>query len=187
MSHLNVENDYFEWMYDLVCAGRYEEPNSYRKLLTHLHNVNFTYRIRSDADRAFDGIALRHRFAVQRDVDYEYEYGYDYVMDCLDGPCSVLEMIIALAIRCEDTIMSDPQFGDRTGQWFWKMINNLGLGAMMDYRFDEIYVEKVIDNFLNRKYDPDGRGGLFMIRGCNTDMRKLSIWMQMCYFLDAIM
>lgn len=181
MSHLNVENDYFEWMYDLVCAGRYEEPNSYRKLLTHLHNVNFTYRIRSDADRAHDGVNLRHRFA-HRNRDY----CYDYVTRSLDGPCSILEMMIALAIRCEDT-MDDTKYGDRTGQWFWKMINNLGLGAMVDYRFDEIYVEKVIDNFLNRKYDPDGRGGLFMIRGCNTDMRKLSIWMQMCYFLDAIM
>lgn len=43
-------------------------------------------------------------------------------------PCSVLEMIIALAIRLEEHIMDDPDIGNRTGQWFWDMIVSLGLG-----------------------------------------------------------
>ena len=29
-------------------------------------------------------------------------------------PCSVLEMLIALSIRCEETIMTDEEYGDRT-------------------------------------------------------------------------
>lgn len=182
MSYVNVKRDYFEWMYDLVCGGRYKEPNSYRKLLTYLHSVDFTYRIRNDADRAQDGVDLRRRFALQNE-----EYYRDYIRKALNGQCSVLEMMIALAIRCEESIMADPQKGDRTGQWFWKMINNLSLGSMVDYRYDERYVEDVVDKFLKHKYDIDGRGGLFMVKNCDLDFRKLPIWRQMCYFLDTIM
>ena len=39
-------------------------------------------------------------------------------------------MMIALAIRCEEHIMDDPDAGDRTGQWFWSMLVSLGLGSM---------------------------------------------------------
>lgn len=181
MSRMSVEKDYFEWLYNLVCEGRYEKPNSYRKLLKYLHDTEFTYRLRHDSDRAQDGVDLRRRFALQND-----EYYYDYTIRSLDGPCSVLEMMIALAIRCEETIMADPQVGDRTGQWFWKMIHNLGLGSMLDYRFDEEYVEQVVITFLNRKYEPNGRGGLFTIRGCDSDLRKVEIWRQLCWYLDSI-
>lgn len=179
MSRMKIENDYFEWMVDLVCEGRFAKPNSYRKLLRYLHDVEFVYIIPNDADRADDGISLRHRFALRCG-------DYDYVADCLDGPCSVLEMMVALAIRCEETIMDDPKIGDRTGQWFWKMVVNLGLGSMSDNRFDLDYVEFVIDRFLNREYEPDGRGGLFTVRNCDYDFRDLKIWNQLNYYLDTM-
>lgn len=82
--------------------------------------------------------------------------------------------------------MDDPDVGDRTGQWFWGMIKNLGLGSMTDARFDEEYVESVIERFLNREYEPDGRGGLFRIRNCTEDLRNVEIWYQMCWYLDTI-
>ena len=182
MGRVDVNDGYFYWMCDLVCRGRYDNTILYRKLLSYLHSVEFTYRIRSDADRAHDGVNLRHRFALLTD-------DYEYVRDCLDGPCSVLEMIIALAIRLEETIMTDPQFGDRTGQWFWQMIVNLGLGSMTDARYDERYVEEVVDRFLKRKYEPDGHGGLFVIYNSEyeeIDLRKMPIWTQMCHFLDTM-
>lgn len=180
MGRMEVENDYFEWMFDLVCKGRCSNDHSYRMLLSYLHEVEFTYRIKGDADRAGDGVGLRHRFALD-------SFDYDYVRNCLDGPCSVLEMMVALAIRCEETIMSDSRYGDRTGQWFWKMVVNLGLGSMTDSRFDERYVEEVIENFLDRKYEPDGRGGLFAIRDSDRDARKMSTWSQLCCFLDTML
>lgn len=182
MSRKNVEKDYFEWMYDLVCEGRYEKPNSYRKLLTYLHSVEFTYRVKSDGDRAIDGVGLRRRFAL-----YNKGYYYDYVIRSLDGPCSLLEMMIALAIRCEESIMADPQVGDRTGQWFWKMINNLGLGGMVDYRFDEQCVKDSVTRLLTRKYEPDGRGGLFTVRNCDRDLRRIGIWNQLLLYLDTML
>ena len=181
MYSMQIKHDYFEWLYRLVCEGRYTRDHSFRKLLSALHDTEFTYIIRSDADRAGDGISLRYRFALQCETD-----DYAYVTDCLDGPCSVLEMMVALAIRCEETIMADPRYGDRTSQWFWKMVVNLGLGSMMDDRFDEYYVEETIDIFLNREYEADGRGGLFTVKHCNYDVSTLDIWTQLCYFLDTM-
>ena len=172
-----IADSYFEWMVKLVCEGRYEGPNSYRKLLLHLHNTEFIYYLPRDGDRATDGVDLRYRFAY-RNPDIRDAERY------LKGPCSVLEMMIALAIRCEEQIMVDPKIGDRTGQWFWKMITSLGLGGMIDSRFNKSYVEEVVYKFLNRDYEPDGRGGLFRINNCGRDMRELGIWDQLSYFLD---
>ena len=61
-----IENEYFNWLCDLVCKKRYSKEFSYRKLLTHLHNTEFTFTIKRDINRAKDGISLRDRFADQR-------------------------------------------------------------------------------------------------------------------------
>jgi hypothetical protein len=115
-----------------------------------------------------------------------YEDQSDLIIDILRGPCSVFEMMIALAIRCEENIMDDPSKGDRTGQWFWGMITNLGLGSMMDHRFNKIFVDDTIKRFLDRDYEPDGKGGLFRIRNTNKDLRTVEIWYQLCWYLDTI-
>lgn len=175
-----IINDYFEWLYDSVCRNRYAKDISYRKLLMHLHRTEFIFTIRKDKNRAEDGIDLRYRFAYERDIPY------DSVETYLEGPCSLLEMMVALSIRCEETIMNDPNVGNRTGQWFWGMITNLGLGAMTDARFDEQYVDDVITRFLNREYKPNGEGGLFKIRNCDCDLREVEIWHQLCWYLDSI-
>jgi hypothetical protein len=93
-------------------------------------------------------------------------------------------MMVALAIRCE-SVMDDTSFGDRTGQWFWGMISSLGLGSMNDSRFDIDYVEDCVTRFLERDYEPDGRGGLFTIRHCDRDMRDVEIWTQLWLYIDS--
>lgn len=174
-----IREEYFDWLYELVCKQRYSNRISYKKLLTHLHNTVFRYSILKDQNRAEDGICLRYRFT---DEYYSIKDAEKY----LKGPCSVLEMMVALAVRCEENIMDDPNIGDRTGQWFWEMIGNLGLGSMNDTRFDIVYVDEVISKFLDRKYSPDGRGGLFTIKNCDCDLRKVEIWYQLCWYLDSI-
>lgn len=173
-----VSNEYFEWIFDLVCGKRYSEYISFRKLLMHLHDTEFTFIIPKDINRAKDGADLRYRFALSLDSMDILEY--------LDRPCSVLEMMVALAIRCEENIMDDPRVGDRTGQWFWGMITNLGLGGMSDDRFDKRYVDGVLDRFLKRRYEPNGRGGLFTILNCDRDLRDIEIWVQLLWYLDNI-
>jgi len=166
-------------MYDLVCENRYSKSISYRKLLAYLYDTEFTYTIPKDRNRAQDGICLRDRF-----IDYKrYE---PYMIEYIDGPCSVLEMMVALAIRCEESIMDDPLLGDRTAQWFWGMITSLGLGGMYDSLFDECLVRDIVMRFLNREYEPDGRGGLFTIRNPHRDMRDIEIWYQLNDYINAV-
>ena len=98
MDRDELNNLYFEWMYRLVCNNKTSSRNkSYRKLLMHLHTKEFTYIIGMDSNRYEDGIELRYRFG------RENSYHEAIIASCLDTrPCSVLEMLIALSIRCED-------------------------------------------------------------------------------------
>lgn len=177
-----IRDEYFNWLYDLVCGDRYSTHISFKRLLSYLHSTDFRYLISKDQNRAEDGISLRRRFA----LDTDYPDNYDYILNALIGPCSVFEMMVALAIRCEEDIMDDPMFGNRTGQWFWGMITSLGLGSMTDNRFDERYVYEIIERFLDRDYRPDGQGGLFTIRHCDYDLRDIEIWRQLCWYLNSI-
>lgn len=178
----SIRDEYFNWLYDYVCKGRSHDKISYIKLFNCLHSIEFIFSIHNDVNRAKDGVDLRYRFALTIE-DPESDRIY-HIMDILDGPCSVLEMMVALAIRCEETIMDNSDYGDRTGQWFWGMMSNLGIGPMYDDIFDYDFVMETIDVFLNRQYEPDGKGGLFYIRDCQDDLRYVEIWTQLCWYLD---
>lgn len=174
-----INDEYFEWLCELIDSKRFSKQVSYRKLLIHLHNIEFTWFIPRDDNRADDGIQLRRRFALVREDLSLQKY--------LKGPCSVLEMMVALAIRCEETIMDDVLMGNRTGQWFWGMVHNLGLSPMNDSKFDREFVDDIISRFLNREYEPNGKGGLFTVKHCDSDMRTVEIWCQLSWYLDSIM
>lgn len=169
-----INNDYYQWLCGIVCGDLFSPDISYDRLLSYLSHREFTVIIPNDINRAEDGVDLRFRYQLytgRQSVDRR-------------RPCSVLEMMIALAIRCEESIMDDPAYGDRTAQWFWGMIRTLGLWSMTDDRFDGEYVSSVIDRFLNREYAPNGEGGLFKINNCKYDLRKIEIWYQLCWYLD---
>lgn len=173
-----VKTEYFEWMYELMCGDRFAKSITYRRLFMFLNNTEFTYFVPHDENRAADGTALRYRYCLLNDwTNLEY---------CLSGPCSVLEMMIALAIRCEERIMSDPEKGDRTRQWFWNMMRSLGLNSMTDYNFDEGLVNDAVTKFLNREYDRNGKGGLFTIKGWDRDARDVEIWHQLMAYLNNL-
>lgn len=176
---INLKEEYFEWMCSLVCDTR-RKREKYERLLRYLHNTEFTYIIPLDSNRAADGIDLRLRFA--------RELGYRETPASLDGWCSVLEMMVALTLRCEEQIMDDPDYGNRTAVWFWNMIENLGLDDMTDDMFNQDWVHDKILTFLNREYQADGRGGLFTIRRpLRCDLRRVEIWYQMCWYLDEFL
>lgn len=178
----DINLDYFDWLCEIVCGERYSSQISYTKLLMYLHDTEFRYVHPMDENRAAQGINLRYRFALTR-VPIEETSG---IMKALDAPCSILEMMIALAIECEETIMDNPSFGNRTSQWFWGMIASLGLGGMYNDRFDRAIADEIIDRFLNREYKPDGRGGLFTVKGYSRDMRDMEIWWQALAYLNGI-
>lgn len=178
----DLQHRYFEWLYHLVCGDDEYNRLSYRKLLSFLHSVEFTYIIDFDENRAQDGIDFRYHFGLV------HGYPQDLIDECLGHmPCSVLEMMIALAFKVEEEIMCSNNHGDRTGQWFWNMVVSLGLGYMNDNDFNEYAAYRVISNFLERNYSPDGRGGLFTIENCPYDLRTVQIWSQfMCYLNTQI-
>lgn len=182
MNRDEVINDYFTWLYDIVCKNNYPKQISYRKLLMQLHSTEFRYSISRDQNREAYGLNLRYRFARMQ----THEDMVDAVLEYLDGPCSVLEMMVALALQCEEWIMDEHDYGDRTGQWFWGMIVNMELGAMTDTHYDRDHVKFAIDRLLDRTYEPDGTGGLFKIRNCHTDLRRVEIWHQLCWYLDSL-
>lgn len=174
-----VRSEYSRWMYELVCNENYTNL-SYRKLFAHLDSIDFRYTHPLDASRCEDGINLRYRFGREADIE---DGRIAYILD--DRPCSVLEMMIALAIRCEESIMIDSRYGDRTGQWFWEMLVNLELGNMNDRNYDSLYVDERLDIFMDRAYDKNGDGGcLFRIENPNRDMRSADIWYQMNWYLS---
>lgn len=175
---LKIANEYFEWMYSLVCNTKHYNSLSYRKLLYFLHSVNFYAVNPNDQNRLEDGISLRYKFAAA------CGYSYSYVEENLDiRECSVLEMMVSLAYRGEQELMANTEYGDRTGQWFWAMIVNLGLGHMTDDKFDKDTCAIAVYNFLNRRYSPDGRGGLFTLATHNEDLRYIEIWDQFMWYL----
>ena len=175
-----IEDEYFEWLYGFIDNNRFHKKISYRKVIRYLFDTPFRWTIPKDENRASDGIGLRRRYAIELGFDD------DYFKDYLDNPCSVLEVIIALALRIEETIMDDPTVGNRTSQWIWIMLGGLGLESMTDDRFNEDEVYDIIERFLDRDFEPDGKGSLFWIPNCRFDLRDTEIWIQMLWYRDTI-
>ena len=173
---VDINEEYFEWMYQEV------DGKGKRKLLERLDSIRFYAIHPLDENRVFDGLAVRKKFC-------EYANVPESVMNIkMEGvECSVLEMMFGLAIRAEDTIMADEDYGDRASMWFWIMVKSLGLYEMTDDKYDYDYVDHTVARFLERDYEPDGKGGLFTIANFNKDMRDIDIWMQMSHFFTSIM
>lgn len=179
-----IRNNYLNWLYENMCNGRVI-VYTYHDLFRALYNTEFRSFIDMDENREQDGCDLRYRFINYIKDDHYEHYSLDDIEKALDKPCSVLELMIALAIRCEENIMSDPSYGNRTQQWFWNMIANLGLHDMQDGSFDEVIFKKIMTTFIERRYTHDGKGSLFYVRNCSEDMRNLEIWKQLFIYLDS--
>lgn len=179
----DILNNYFEWLCSLVDTRQHHSAQ-YKKLLLFLHDTNFRYSIPRDGNRYEDGIDMRYQYGVKTGTSQRL------IALALDNkPCSVFEMMIALACRCEDQIMSNSDFGNRTGEWFWEMVMSLGLEEMTNRYFYEAYCHEVMERFLNREYCPNGQGGLFTINfyGNNIDLREYEIWYQANWYLNQVL
>lgn len=181
MDKEELREKYFNWLYNIVYPWDRggEDDFSFVDLAKYLHSVDFYSSIDMDENRAADGIELRYEFG------YEKGYTDQEIIFALESrPCSVFEMMVALAIRCEKQIMADYEYGNRTGQWFTKMVQSLGLGAMYNRNFNREYVYSVVDRFLKHDYESNGNGGLFALRHPTRDMRFVEIWGQLCAYLN---
>lgn len=170
---MHESSKYLNWLLGFVCD--HKDKRDFKRLFFHLFNTEFTYILSMDGNREQDGLDLRVRY--ERETNNSILYP--------DKPCSVLEMMIALAIRLEE-IMYDMDYGDRTSKWFWAMISNLDLLKMTDSNYNEDYVDFIIFRMLNREYEFDGSGSMFYIQGFEGNMQNVDIWYQAMYYLRSI-
>lgn len=177
----DLEKKYYLWMYNIVCNDHNSRSLTFHKLMEYLQNIEFKPLLEQDKNRAQYGIDFRYRFG------YENKYSRSDIDKYLSkklGPCRMLEMMVSLAFAIEESVMDDPDYGNRTGQWFWNMIVSLGLGSMDDSQFVKTYVDKVIFRFMNRDYNSNGRGGLFTLNNPPRNLRFVEIWDQAMLYLD---
>ncbi len=172
---------YQQWVYDSMCHEFDDQTISWRKLFDLLDKTAFSWKNNPlDENRASDGVQLRHRWSL--------ETGERVLEDLFTSPASVLETLVALSFKAEENIAANPDIGKRTTQWFWTMIVNLGLGAQTDDHFNMESAMTCIHRFLNGQYEPNGRGGLFVVRHHpDVDMRTLDIWAQMCLYFEEFL
>lgn len=196
------------WLSALIFG---DKRHRYSKLLDILHTTPFRYVLDMDKNREMDGIALRYRFGHENDIsDYGFSLanigkGDVFLVEQLfknirdlklstsvvsaaigNAPCSILEMMVALCIRCGEQIIDDIDIQPLMERMFMDMLRSLGLAEQTDICFDSAYCADILERFLDRRYSQDGRGGLFVISRPGVDMRMVDIWYQMCFYLDGL-
>lgn len=190
MSEEQLKVLYFDWMVELIATDDHSVDDiydHYKTLINVLYTTEFDYVMEMDGNRYEDGIELRYRFG------YENDYPDSMIATYLDNlPCSVLEMMVALAYRCEESIRFEPGQGVHVGRLFWEMIDNLGLSGMDNRHFDLGKYNLVMETFMNRWYASDGHGNLFAFdedflkHNTCKPLRHTEIWYQMHLYLDYI-
>ena len=173
-----VRQDYFQWLCEVIRIN--DMPESYNILVRKLHSIEFVWKISNDDNRAKDGIGLRE--------EYIEKYNPRVKSGYLDGdPCSVLEMLIALAGRMAFNLADPNDNQDLTPRYFWDLVGNLGLLAFTDDRYARFNLdnqcESIVYSFMDREYRSDGYGGLFPLKYPTSDQRELEIWYQMHAYL----
>jgi len=171
-----TKNKYLGFLCSIV--GKSQD---YGRLLEELHKIPFYHIIPNDDNRAMDGAELRDAF-----LDEVGPSGAPFLPEY---PCSVLEMMIAMAKRLEfETAQS--KWEKSPDEWFWILVDNLGFTSCDNTAFIQCqtigdYVRKSVRIFLERSYDSDGNGGLFPLKNPQKDQRRVEIWYQMnAYVLE---
>lgn len=168
-----LEENYFKWL----CAKIMYVPNptpslTHWKLLRILHSTEFVWLLSGDDNRAADGIDLRNDFMFESRSPIPRSDVRSF------APCSVFEMLIAFSKRAE--FMTDV----RANIWFWEFLTNLDLIRFTDAEdIDPADTEEILDKFIWRTYDRNGRGGIFPIANTRSDQRDIELWYQFCDYL----
>ncbi len=184
MGRTTLKSEYFDWLYSLIKGQR-----GYRKLCIELHKKAFRWFVPNDDNRCEDGLYLRTLYADEHGLDGSHlEVKYFF-----KGPCTVFEVLVALAQRVEFIKYEPENRTNQTSRWFFEMVENLGLTRFSDSysredRFDELTetkIDEILEVLMDRTYDESGRGGLFPLKKrAPKDQSRVEIWYQLMYYLD---
>lgn len=146
---------YFGWLLDLV--GGEEWWGGKERQLSRLLHRKFYWNNEIDANMAAHALELRTAALEQTDIPAYMIPG---------GEASVLEVLVSLSYRIDNSIMFNPEYGSRATQFFSELISILG--------FDELDVDQIdsrIDDFLDGNVKiMDGEFGM--------DPNNPSLWEQ---------
>lgn len=166
----SLDRAYLKWLCERI-TRRQSDPTC-RQLALDLHRRDFRAIVPHDENRYVDGLKLRECFGMETNNPEAEEM--------LDGPCSVLEMLVALAERMDFILASAD---NDWAKWFWILVKNLGLKPYLlsepDAKKKRAFNDLVIKKLVERSYADDGKGGLFPLRRPKEDQREVEIWYQM--------
>lgn len=179
-----LDERYFTWLYGMIGTVSTKNPASnHWKLARQLYSTEFEFFIPNDDNRAEDGRQLRDEFLDLSPFE-EWEEAEDWLL----LPCSFLEMLIALARKVAfETYACDGE--DETGEWFWKILDNLKLSQWTDRKYNfkvGVSVALALEAVNRRTYNYNGVGGLFPLRLAREDQREVEIWYQLAAYLDEL-
>ena len=168
-------NAYVRWLAKYVGG-----LNSRELLMLTLLNMEFYSDIHDfDKNRMSDAMKLRRSYMEETHLEDEEFY---------EIPPSVLEVLIALAYRIENDILSESD-GITAEDMFNMFLENMGIDFIFDWEWDddkEVYIQLQACRFMDRLYNADGSdGGIFVLKhpDKNVDLRTKDIWMQAQHWL----
>ena len=163
---------YFLWLMGLVGGP---DPN-YATVLNSAFQTTFLVIIPMDDNRMQDAEYLRKIYYRKTGIKL-------YTTDI-----TVLEILVSLAKRLDETALVDAIEGLGSEYWFWVLIKNLGLDSYVDSdRMDQAIITEINTIFTRmvaRTYDKDGYGGLFPLTNPTRDQIGVDIWFQMMAWLN---
>lgn len=176
-----MENKYYKWLVSFIDPKGLMGSGT-QAMIRDLYNTDFRTKrgFEDDKNRALDGTYLRVIFAEEHKKYTELEepnrIGCYADIDLWIGipgkACSCLEMLVGLARRIESEFYGSE---DGVANCFWYFIRNIGIDISDDIQTVNAKIKKWID----REYEADGTGGLFVTNRSYIDMRECTIWQQL--------
>ena len=174
MRNKQLLNNYYLWLLGIVDGAGYF-IDDYNKMLWKLFETDFVWLLEMDSNRALDALDLRY--------EYVHMYGGHPCREFEWKDASVLEVLIALANNWEHEITYDSRIGDRTAQWFWLMLKNLGLTEYTNSVYNEEEIDEIVNIWIFRRFEKNGKGSPFPVKSGKGDQKKVEIWYQLQQFV----
>lgn len=138
------------------------EDRKYTKLFQRLFDTPFDPVLEADEARIDDGLEVRGRW--YRSIP--------------DFPCSVLEVLLALADRMDSEYVGDPS-EEGTNDIFYLFLDNLGLLYYTDRRYNDLAIDNILEIWMERRFHSNGDGSIFPLKYTRENQRDCSLWSQM--------
>lgn len=174
MNSSTLTEDYLRWLEPQLRDEHGNPSKSYWGLLNLMFAKKFVEIIPHDDNRMVDGMDLRVEFA------HVHRTRVTTMRNL--GPCSFLEVLIALSRRMAFTA------GGEAPGWAWQFLGNLELHRMSDplTRPKQNRASDILDVCIERTYRPDGTGGFFPLAWPDDDMTQVELWYQMNAYIEEL-